>query len=402
MGLRLGVVARVAAGCWVLACGLFGCGPASAGPGDEGSESGGADDTAALDASDGSDSTSSAGTDGSDGTGDGTTTDAGTTTGSTTLDGKSDSTTDTGDPAGCRPLDLLFVVDNSGSMQDEQGRLTEAFPGFLSQLEATLGETPDLHAMVVDVDAWQYETCADACDPPAVCQNPDGSCNALAAPECIVCAIGMVCQQDADFTCDLEPGECEDVLGAGIDHPVGPGASNMACDFATDARYMDSMLEPDFGAALSCAATLGTGSYAETEKTMEAMVEAIDAEGAASGCNAGFLRDDALLVVVFVTDESDDPGDSEGDVSDWVSAAVAAKDGDAESIVVLGLFGDGDLPDAICPPFDDGSNQGAEPAPRLREFVESWDERGLAGSVCAEDYEPFFTDLAGAIEGAGC
>jgi len=385
---------------WVLAWGLIGCGPAAVESGGEASEDGASDDSTSMDTGESSALTTSGSSGVGDDTGAGTTTEAEPSDGSTSLGGTG---TSTGEAAqGCRPVDLLFVVDNSGSMQDEQGRLTEAFPGFMSELETALGEAPDVHAMVVDVDAWQFETCGLACEPPPECLNPDGTCNLFGGPDCAPCIVAMACELEPGFSCDLEPEQCQDVLGAGVDNPLGTGASNMACDFATGARYMDSMIEPDFEAAFACAASVGTASYAETEKTMEAMVEALGGEGEAAECNAGFLRDDAVLGIVFVTDESDDPGDSEGNVVDWVSDVVTAKGDDAESVVVLGLFGDNDMANAICPPFVEDGQEGAEPAPRLRQFVQAWDDRGLAGSVCAEDYEPYFAELADVLAGAGC
>jgi hypothetical protein len=54
---------------------------------------------------------------------------------------------------------------------------------------------------------------------------------------------------------------------------------------------------------------------------------------------------------------------------------------------VLGLFGDQDKPNFICPPFDPDAASGAEPSPRLRQFVDSFGERGVAGSVCADSYK---------------
>jgi hypothetical protein len=63
---------------------------------------------------------------------------------------------------------------------------------------------------------------------------------------------------------------------------------------------------------------------------------------------------------------------------------------------VLGLFGDGDLPTGVCPPLTDDT--GAEPSPRLRAFVDLFGDRGVAGSVCADDYIPFFLDAADIVD----
>ena len=159
--------------------------------------------------------------------------------------------------------------------------------------------------------------------------------------------------------------------------------------------------EPDLPAAFGCAARVGTGSSADTEQPMDAMVAAVTNEGAAATCNEGFLRDDAILVVTFITDENDDPTDSTGSPAGWHDALVEAKHGDEQAVVVLGLFGDNDQPDGICEPLSHDFATGAEPAPRLREFVGLWGERGHIGSICAADYLPFFTSAVDSI-GTAC
>jgi hypothetical protein len=159
--------------------------------------------------------------------------------------------------------------------------------------------------------------------------------------------------------------------------------------------------EPDLAGAFACAAKVGTGSSADTEQPMDAMVEALAGAGAAAACNDGFLRDDAILVVTFITDEDDDPTDSTGSPEGWYDALVQAKHGDEEAVVVLGLFGDNDQPDGICEPLSHDFATGAEAAPRLREFVGLWGALGHVGSICAADYLPFFTSAVDSI-GMAC
>ena len=68
------------------------------------------------------------------------------------------------------------------------------------------------------------------------------------------------------------------------------------------------------------------------------------------------------------------------------------------AVVVLGLFGDGDMPDPICTSFDSQSGNGAEPSPRLRQFTESWGDHGVAGSICAPSYDQFFEQAVAVID----
>lgn len=278
-----------------------------------------------------------------------------------------------GEP-GCKKVDFLFVIDNSGSMGDEQDNLVQSFPGFIQEIQTKLEDAQDYHIMVVDTDEWIW-----------------GGCELL-------CGFGGCALFNPNYQCGVtQPEECEDVLGAGITHPTGIDSSNMECNFASGGRYIDQS-EPNLTGAFSCAARVGTGSTQDPERPMEAMVAATSPNGDVGACNEGFIRDDAILVVTFITDEDDNAGDSAGTPVGWKAALVAAKKGDENAIVVLGVYGDNDQPNAICAPFDPDSSNGAEPSPRLREFVTSFGERGVSGSVCSNSYEDFFKDAVSVID----
>jgi hypothetical protein len=306
---------------------------------------------------------------------------------------------DAGDESGCDKVDFLFIIDNSGSMGDEQGNLINSFPQFITTIQDTLDEAQDYHIMVLDVDAYIYEQCQQACDnaPPECIVN--GVCSPMVGPACLFpCTLGLACSTGGSgYVCGVtQPEECEDVLGAGVIHPRGQGSSNMECNFSSGARYMDNS-EPDLSATFECAAQVGVSSYAGTERPMEAMVQAVSPSTDAATCNEGFIRDDAILVVTFITDEDDAFGDSAGTPAGWQQALISAKNGDQNAIVVLGLFGDNDQPGAICQDLGSGTD-GAEPSPRLREFVNSFGDKGFFGSVCAPSYDDFFQQAVGLID----
>lgn len=289
--------------------------------------------------------------------------------------GTTGGTTD-GAEKGCRKVDFLFIVDNSGSMGDEQQNLIQSFPGFIQTIQEKLELATDYHIMVIDTDAYVFAGCP------------------------LICSIVPVCLGAGnDYQCGVtEPEQCEDVLGAGIVHPKGDASSSKDCGFTSLLRYMD-VSQPDLPGTFACAAQVGTGSTDDPEKPMQAMVSAIAPAGAAHDCNAGFLREDAILVVTFITDEDDNAADgSAGTVDGWKASLVAAKKNDETALVVLGLFGDNDLANGICPPFNPDSASGAEPSPRLRQFVESFGERGIAGSVCADSYKSFFEEAVDVID----
>lgn len=269
--------------------------------------------------------------------------------------------------AGCEKVDFLFVIDSSASMEDEQSNLLGSFPGFITAIEDTLDLT-DFHMMVVDAGS----------------------------------VVG---------------GGCDGTLGAGRT----TSASGANCGLAGSTRYA-TQDQADLGAAFSCMGARGFAGPGD-EQTMDALVAAIGPLNADGGCNSGFLRDDAILVVTIITDEEDSPSDtvaippldgscapadadpnSSGNPDTWVAAVVAAKAGNEAAAVVLSLLGDCDLGGSCQGIVLDTANPaapvtGAEPAPRIRQFTESFGF-GSVGPVCAADYTPFFLDAVSVIESA--
>ncbi len=310
------------------------------------------------------------------------TTEAGTT--STSSDGTS-STGPAGDStstgASACAMDILFVVDNSGSMGTRIDRLRAAVPEFVGALDGV-----DLRAMVVDVDGDPFELCATACVDTPECFD-EGACPGISA--CLIpCA---VCEgYDCDNTTAFEG--CGGTLGAGLD--VEQGEPDFpSCDFASGERWIDGT-EPSFAAALGCAVNVGIDSTAPTELVMQSMVAAVDTEGDAAACNEGFLRPDAGLAVVIVTDEDDDIEDSEGNPMFW-QLELETSQQDEERIVVLAITGDNGQAGSLC--TDEGGPEPAKVAPRIQAFVERFGERGLFGSVCAPDFAPPLLEAATAI-----
>ncbi len=254
---------------------------------------------------------------------------------------------------GCQAIDFLFVIDSSESMKDHQDNLIASFPGFAAEIQEAV-PADDWHVMVVDTDAqWGGADCANACATLGSCPDEPG------------------------FACETPPPAlCDITIGSGELAPFGEGASNTVCQ-DTDARYLTEGT-PDLEGAFSCIAQVGVDGNSE-ERTAEALVRSLDpgmVEG--DGCNGGFLRDDAILVVTIITDEPD--AISPDEPPQWVDAIVEAKQGDELAVVVLGLLPDADA-DALC--------QEPVEAPRLGEFVTSFTNSSRA-SVCEADYSPFF------------
>lgn len=289
------------------------------------------------------------------------------TTSSAKLDMEADSDLPRGEQAGCEKIDFLFVIDSSGSMEDNQANLIASFPGLVAAMMDNV-EADDWHIMVVDSDQqWGGTDCANACTTLGHCPG----------------APAFDCEGPA-------PGLCDISLGAGIIAPMGEAASNEDCALASEARYIEAG-EPDPLAAFSCIARVGIDG-SDTEQPIAALTRAIGPElGEPGGCNEGFIRDDAILVLTIITDEPDQH--TPGDPSDWYDAVIEAKNGQPEAVVILGLLPDGDLDVPSC---------GLEsvPAPRLSAFLDLFEASGRA-SVCEPDYSPFFTDAVSVI-GEAC
>lgn len=187
--------------------------------------------------------------------------------------------------AGCEPtglpLDLLVMVDDSGSMAAEQEALADAMPELVRVLATGDVEpdgvedfTPvtDLHVGVVSSDmgigGYSIENCTD----------PDGDDGVL------------LHEPSPDIA------GCATVYPTFLTYGAGSGLSTFRMDF-------------------SCIATLGIDGCG-LEQQLEAVLKALtpasssvrfsgDTTGHGDGENAGFLRDDSLLVVLLVTDEDD-------------------------------------------------------------------------------------------------
>lgn len=237
----------------------------------------------------------------------------------------------------CGQVDMLFVIDNSESMADEQANLVASFPGFVAGIESILPGT-DVHVGVVTTDANEWN--------------------------------GTGCQRIGALTTETSAADCR--------------------PYASGKRFITA--QDDLAAKFSCAAQVGIEGDGH-ERPIDAVSAVLHPFAAdVDVCNAGFLRPDALFVLVIITDEEDD-GASAGDPPDWTADVLAAK-GDDEHVVVLGLVGH-DKPNACIAEQWDGM-RGAEIAPRLIAFTEGF-THGLVGDVCAPSYAEFFAEAVDGI-----
>lgn len=270
--------------------------------------------------------------------------------------------------SGCTKVDFLFVIDSSASMRHHQDNLAASFAGFIAAIGDALQDADDFQILVADTDPNHVAICEQYCG--------------FGSPICS----GYTCGDAA-----LHWDACDEQHGSGVRHPLGWNASNIDCGFVGADRFLTSA-QPDLSDTFSCAARVGTSTNVEWQLASMAAALAPEANGP-DGCNAGFVRDDALLVITIITDEPDTY--SKQTPIAWHDAVVAAKGGDSDAIVMLGILPpDVDDPAAQCQ-LDEPDYPKA--APDLHEFVELF-ERRTTGDVCADNYAPFLTEAVALID----
>lgn len=160
-----------------------------------------------------------------------------------------------GEARRCTKMDIVFVVDDSGSMAEEQGNLATNFPMFADLL---------LNYVNGDGDHIDFRVAVTTTGK-TVTTNFAG--------------------------------------GVGLPPITETGADG---EFRKNCNVNKSYLEPtdpNLGQTLGCRANVGT-SGPGTEMPLIATKLALS-DRIADGKNAGFVRDDALLGVVILTDEDD-------------------------------------------------------------------------------------------------
>ncbi len=171
-------------------------------------------------------------------------------------------------------VDILFMVDNSPSMTAMQTQLQTQFAQFLQPFVdlAGLGIYPDLHIGVVTSDYGAGDTAGGGCQ-----ASPGGQNGLLQA----TAAAGT-----PNFGCESPVGSPY------ISYQFGVGGDTSNLPVATT----PAQLATTFGCMASVGAS-GCGFEHQLESVFQALHNTNE--------NAGFLRDDALLAVVFFTNEDD-------------------------------------------------------------------------------------------------
>ncbi|MBA3948680.1 MAG: hypothetical protein H0X44_01890 [Acidobacteria bacterium] len=281
-------------------------------------------------------------------------------------------------PLGCKgKVDLLFVISRLHTMVTEQDQLLASFPGFIDTIEQKL-EGFDVHIMTANPDAYW---------PGWTCEN-QACIGEKYWPNCGPNALDYQCGVFAEMTT-----ACDEQLGAGLIFNAGGYAANKLCDLYGGHRFIISG-EPDMASAFECIAKVGVSG--KPNKMGDAVIAALSPApnglNGPGGCNEGFLREDALLVVAFITDTSDY---SKSYAKQQYEAIVAAKK-DPSAVVLL----------AVVPqPHKEGE-------PEIPGCTYDWEGLSLFhdlgskfpyavyGDTCAPSYASFFDAAADKISEA--
>jgi hypothetical protein len=162
-----------------------------------------------------------------------------------------------------RDIDILFMIDNSPSMEQEQNNLGRNFPAFIDELKKIPGGLPSVHIGVISSDLGAGSTALA------------GGCGRVTGDRGVLQVKANCGITGADKFLKSEPN----------------GTANPTVNFTGD-----------LGTVFSCMAKLGVtgcGYEHQLQSTRFALYESITPD------NKGFLRENAFLAIIFITDEDD-------------------------------------------------------------------------------------------------
>ncbi|MBI5498727.1 MAG: hypothetical protein HY907_00670 [Deltaproteobacteria bacterium] len=173
-------------------------------------------------------------------------------------------------------LDLVVLVDNSGSMAQEQAALTAAFPDLLSEL----------------------------IDPP-----PDPDTGRVSHPPVEELNVGVISTDMGTAGLRLSTCAISDVGDNGcFRNTPSPAVADCVPAYPSflfrDRENAHVYTAADMAHDFTCIATLGTNGCG-WEQPLLAMCSAVTTNPETGVCNRGFFRPDAILALLIVTDEDD-------------------------------------------------------------------------------------------------
>jgi hypothetical protein len=233
----------------------------------------------------------------------------------------------------CDKVDILYVIDNSGSMKVEQKRLIANFETFVAEMQNALEGVDSYHIGVITSDDYL---------------RPDRSKTVnIMVPECR--HLGSLVVQG-------QSGLCTPFANAG--------------NFITEAD--------DLATTFRCIANVGSDGSGQ-ERLGDALVSALLLSQGKQTCNSNFFREDALLVIVMMTDENDSSVTSE---TQWFDALASLKHDEAHIVVVPLIW------DESFPKCKEGRSEDTDE--RLRTFAQMFTHHKIC-DICEPSYAQCFS-----------
>jgi hypothetical protein len=194
----------------------------------------------------------------------------------------------------CNQVDLLFVIDNSGTMAEEQANLAANFPLLIDKLQGLTDPQgnllhPDVNIMV---------TTSDLGHPECTVFQHEGYEPAQGAPQQVPCINRL-----SDFTgLGANPPSYPEVCQNACPFPIAP--ADPFIHFEGPNGSITNVPGNDVKGALSCIGPQGINGCGY-EAQLEGMLQALNPDATWNTGNKPFLRDGAILAIVHVTDEAD-------------------------------------------------------------------------------------------------
>lgn len=268
-------------------------------------------------------------------------------------------------------IDILFAFDTASSLDEHYPKLEAALQETLPQFIEWFGNF-DTHWMVANTrNGWGIGSCEDEC-----AANDGVMCWPVGPPS---------------YPCEAYEGqlaECDTTFAAGVTFPAGFDAANQRCELAGGNRFADSTQSDNLLEELTCITQTGWTD-----------VWGFNAEGAMvfglrpimtkvpGGCNLGFLRDEALLLIIFFSAYAGTDDSPAGPPEQWAEEIYAAKGGNQDKVVVLGVAKDKTLPNPVC----EKAGQ-VEYYSEVEQFLHFHMKHAIHASICEDDYAPFLRD----------
>jgi hypothetical protein len=190
-------------------------------------------------------------------------------------------------------LDVLFMIDNSSSMNVMQQKLASQIPGFLSALQNLPMGLPNIHIAVVSSDMGAPGDATTS----IMCTKSGDNGQFRLGTTGVSGPLGGAAGLDGGGS-GGSPG-ADDAGASGCAASLNGGATFIS-NVDGVANYTG-----DLSTLLSCMTALGDGGCG-FENQLASISRALGADGKpAPSTNAGFLRPDAQLAIVVLSNEDD-------------------------------------------------------------------------------------------------